>query len=351
MRAAVQFCTAADATTLAWAATGAGPVVVKVPGWISDVGLDWEGSPWSHWYHELARGRRLLAYDPRGSGWSSRSPAAVDFEALVGDLGAVVDAAGLERFALFSSGIGAPVAVAYAARHPGRVTQLLLHGAAAVGALAPAAGPAANAEAEAMARLLESSWGRDPMVIDQFLMVQLLPDAGPEAWRRLGPHQQRAAAPAMAARLFRAYESADVTRLCARVKCPVLVTHSSADARVPGAACADLARRLRGRCVEVDSRNHFLLAHEPAWAQWQELARAFLPSRAERPRAPLSARESQVLALLARGLDNAAIAQRLFVSEKTVRNNVSAIFDKLGVATRAEAIVAARAEGLDREPA
>ncbi|HSJ96879.1 MAG TPA: LuxR C-terminal-related transcriptional regulator, partial [Myxococcota bacterium] len=147
--------------------------------------------------------------------------------------------------------------------------------------------------------------------------------------------------PEMAARWFRACESADVSALCRKVRCPVLVTHSSGDARIAAEASSDLARRLRGRFVEVDSRNHLLLESEPAWKHWCELMDAFLPAQA-RAAPAFSAREAQVLALLARGLDNGAIARQLFVSEKTVRNNVSAIFDKLGVATRAEAIVAVR---------
>lgn len=347
----VQFCSAPDGTTLAWAAAGSGPPVVKVSGWLSDVGLDPASSVWGHWYRRLARGRRLVAYDPRGSGWSSRSPAVIDFESLVGDLDAVVAAAALDRFALFSSYLGAPVAITYAARHRERVSHLVLHGAAAVGALSAAATPAARAEAEATASLIESSWGRDPMVIDQVFTVQLLPDAGGDVWRALRTHQQRAAAGDMAARLFRAYESADVTALCAKVKCPVLVTHSAGDARVTSEEGRELARGLRGEFVELDSRNHLLLEDEPAWDAWCRRLEDFLPSQARAsPQGAgaldaLSAREKQVLELMARGLDNPSIARRLVISEKTVRNYVSTLFDKLGVTTRAEAIVIARGAG------
>lgn len=350
MHTAVQFCAAIDGTTLAWAAQGSGPAVLKVPGWLSDVGLDGNASAWGHWYRELGRGRRLVTWDPRGSGWSSRTPPDITFELLVADLECVAAAAGLERFALFSSYLGAPLAIACAARHPQRVSHLVLHGSAAVGALAPAASVAARAEAEAIATLIASSWGRDPTVIDQFLTVQLLPDAGPEVWRMLRSHQQRAAAPEMAARLFRASEGADVSAECRRVQCPALVTHSAGDTRIGTEAARQLAMALRARFAEVPSRNHLLLEAEPAWREWCALLSDFLPfepaqGSAKAPGAQLSAREGQVLELLARGLDNSAIARRLAVSEKTVRNYVSTLLDKLGVATRAEAIVAARAAG------
>jgi pimeloyl-ACP methyl ester carboxylesterase/DNA-binding CsgD family transcriptional regulator len=351
MHTAVQFRAAADGTTLAWTATGAGPAVLKVPGWLSDVGLDGAASAWGHWYRELGRGRRLVTWDPRGSGWSSRTPPGITFPLLLADMEAVAGAAALERFAIFANYLGGPLAVAFAARHPDRVSHLVLHGASAVGPLSPAADDAARAEAEAIAALIETSWGSDPTVIDQFLTVQLLPDAGPDVWHALRSHQQRAAAPEMAARLFRACEAADVTGDARRVRCPVLVTHSSGDTRIGTEAARQLATLLRGRFAEVPSRNHVLLETEPAWEAWCELLRGFLPSEGssgqETAPAPpqLSAREGQVLELLARGLDNPAIARRLVVSEKTVRNYVSTLFDKLGVATRAEAIVAARAAG------
>ncbi len=65
-----------------------------------------------------------------------------------------------------------------------------------------------------------------------------------------------------------------------------------------------------------------------------------------KPLADLSEREREVLVLLARGLSNADIAQRLFLSEGTVRNYVSAILSKLGVADRTQAAVLALRAGL-----
>ena len=101
--------------------------------------------------------------------------------------------------------------------------------------------------------------------------------------------------------------------------------------------------------VELDSRNHILLEHEPAWQRFKEEVLAFVqqpqPAATGSVFAALSARERQVLTLMSEGLGNADIAERLHISEKTVRNHASNIFDKLGVWSRAQAIVFARDHG------
>ena len=100
--------------------------------------------------------------------------------------------------------------------------------------------------------------------------------------------------------------------------------------------------------MELDSRNHILLEHEAAWQRFQEAVLAFVQPgepATDSAFAALSARERQVLALMADGLSNTDIAERLSISEKTVRNHASNLFDKLGVWSRAQAIVFARDHG------
>jgi DNA-binding NarL/FixJ family response regulator len=101
--------------------------------------------------------------------------------------------------------------------------------------------------------------------------------------------------------------------------------------------------------VELDSRNHILLEHEPAWQRFREAILEFMQDDAagaqESVFASLSTRERQILALITEGLANTDIAERLAISEKTVRNHTSNIFDKLGVWSRAQAIVFARDHG------
>jgi DNA-binding NarL/FixJ family response regulator len=138
----------------------------------------------------------------------------------------------------------------------------------------------------------------------------------------------------------------DVTEDARRVSCPTLVLHGRQDERVPFEEGRLLATLIPGaRFVPLESRNHILLADEPAFAQFVEELAAFLPSAGSAAFMELTARERQLLEHLARGLDNHQIAAHLELSEKTVRNHVSSIFAKLGVESRAQAIVMAREAG------
>jgi len=153
-----------------------------------------------------------------------------------------------------------------------------------------------------------------------------------------------------AARLLEVRADIDVTEILAEVRCPTLVIHACNDEAVPLAEGRLMASTIPGaQFVELDSRNHILLEDEPAWARFQERVLEFIGVAADkgedRAFAALTAREREVLALIARGLGNADIAESLAISDKTVRNHVSNLFDKLGVWTRAQAIVFARDRG------
>ena len=151
------------------------------------------------------------------------------------------------------------------------------------------------------------------------------------------------------ANLLEARSTVDVSALLAQVKCPTLVLHARNDEVTPIAEGQGLASGIPGaEFVELDSRNHILLEHEPAWQRFQEAVLAFLQPGAaadDSMFAALSTRERQVLSLMAEGLSNTDIAERLNISEKTVRNHSSNLFDKLGVWSRAQAIVFARDHG------
>jgi DNA-binding NarL/FixJ family response regulator len=131
--------------------------------------------------------------------------------------------------------------------------------------------------------------------------------------------------------------------------------HPERDAVVP----IEEARMLAGlipncRFVQLDSENHMPLADEPMWPQFLAEVRSFLAEKgAERaacrnalPLGDLTPRELDVLECIARGLDNAEIAASLGLSEKTVRNHITRVFDKIGVEHRYQAIVQARDAGL-----
>ena len=347
MKQQIRFCRSYDGTRIAFAVSGQGPSsvvpLVRAPHWLSHLEYEWESPIWRGWTTELSRGRTLVRMDERGCGLADRGVDEISFEAFVRDLEAVVDAAGLERFALFGHSQGGPISIEYAVRHPERVSHLVLLGTYAHGWFKR--WPERREEAEAQLKLVEAGWGRDDPSYRQLFASQFLAGGTLEQVRHLGELQRVSSSPSDAARIMRSFFDIDVTQSAPRVSCPTLVMHASNDLRIPFEEGRKVAAMIPGaRLVPLDSRNHILLETEPAFGQFFEELRGFLggaPSFSG-----LTAREVEILDHIAQGLDNAQIAARLALSEKTVRNHITSIFGKIGVDNRARAIVMAREQGL-----
>jgi len=343
MKQQIRFCRAHDGTRIAFAVTGSGSPLVRAPHWLTHLEYEWQSPLWRPWLTALTAGRSLVRMDARGCGLSDRGVETISFEAFVRDLEAVVDAAGLERFALFGHSQGGAIAMEYAVRHPERVSQLVLLGAYARGRLKRS--PQSRSESEAQLKLVEVGWGGDDPSYRQFFASQFMPGASLEQLRQMAELQRVSSSPTDATRILRAYYEIDVSAQVPRISCPALVLHARGDLRVPFEEGRAVAAMIPGaRFVPLDSDNHILIENEPAFARLFEELRGFLGS------APsfggLTAREAQILEQIAQGLDNTQIAARLELSEKTVRNHITSIFDKIGVESRAQAIVMARERGL-----
>jgi pimeloyl-ACP methyl ester carboxylesterase/DNA-binding CsgD family transcriptional regulator len=300
---------------------------------------------WRHWVRELSRGRTLVRYDERGCGLSDREFDGVpSLETYVGDLGAVVDAAGLERFALLALSGGGPTAIAYAARHPERVTHLVLYGTWARGRNLRDAGEAE--EGRVLGELIRVGWGGTVPAFRQVFSSIYIPSAGEEQKRWYDELQQVSSSGETAARLWRSRSDTDVTAVARRVGQPALVLHARHDRAVPYAEGRLLASLLPdARFVTLESDNHVLQEDEPAWATFLAEVRAFLGAAAP-PAADLdelSEREREVLALVAAGLSNDEIAERLYLSARTVERHLSNVYAKLRLSGKsARAAAAAR---------
>jgi pimeloyl-ACP methyl ester carboxylesterase/DNA-binding CsgD family transcriptional regulator len=349
MKQQIRFCTAQDGVRIAYATTGSGPPLVKVSNWLSHLEFDWGSPVWRHWLAELSRAHTLVRYDERGCGLSDWDCGELSFEAWVRDLETVVDALGLERFPLLGISQGASLAIAYTVRHPERVSHLIVHGGYARGRVKRSATPEEHKEAETMAELAELGWGRENPAFRQFFTTQFIPGGTAEQHHWFNELERVSVSPSNAARFMRIFNRIDVTDLAPAVACPTLVLHPGGDSRVPFSEGRLLAMLIPGaRFVPLDSRNHILLEQEPAWQRWVEEVRAFLPlaaAPAGRAFPDLTPRERELVELIAQGLDNAQIAARLSLSEKTVRNHITSIFIKLEVENRARAIVRAREAG------
>jgi pimeloyl-ACP methyl ester carboxylesterase/DNA-binding CsgD family transcriptional regulator len=333
------------------ASIGRGPPLLRTAHWLSHVEQDARSPVWIHWLEALSQGHTYIRYDQRGCGLSDRSPPSNSFEAWIEDLEAVVEAQGLKRFQLFGMSQGGAIAIAYAARHPERVSRLVLFGAYAKGVLRREVSEQVREEAETLIKLIRLGWGRDNPAFRQVFTSQFIPDGTREQHQWFNDLERISASPENAASIVEALYQIDVSTDAARLDVPTLVMHSRNDARVPFEEGRQLAATIpSARFIPLDSRNHVLLPDEPAWKQFLDEFRSFLKDAdsdtSALSQAGLTASERAVLALIARGLDNSAIAASLGKSEKTVRNQVSSIFSKLGVGTRSQAIVLAREAGV-----
>jgi pimeloyl-ACP methyl ester carboxylesterase/DNA-binding CsgD family transcriptional regulator len=352
----IRFLHTPDGVQLAWAEAGAGPPLVKASNWLSHLEYEWESPVWRHWMQFFSGHFRFVRYDERGCGMTDWNTSDLSFDRQLADLEAVIDAAGCEPpFALLGISQGAAQCIRYAARYPERVSCLILYGAYAQG-WARRDEPAKAREYDSITELMRAGWGRNNPVFRQLFTSRFVPEASDEQIAWFNELCLKTASGQTAADVFESRSHIDVVDLLPRIVAPTLIVHAREDAAVPLSQGRLLASGIpNSQFVELDSRNHILLAHEPAWARFCDAILEFMgmtapPAAGEDPAfAELSAREREILALIAEGLGNAGIAERLSISDKTVRNHVSNIFSKLQVRDRAEAIVRAREAGLGGE--
>jgi DNA-binding winged helix-turn-helix (wHTH) protein/pimeloyl-ACP methyl ester carboxylesterase len=276
LRQHVAFCRATDGSHLAFATAGRGSPLVKTANWLNHIEFDWQSPVWSPLFSRLAADCRLVRYDERGTGLSDREVTDFSFEAFVRDLETVVDECGLERFALLGISQGAPVAIAYAVRHPERVSRLVLCGGFAKG-WRKRGNAQEVARAEASITLIREGWGQDNPAARQMFTSLIVPDATYEEMRWFNDLERVSASAATAMRLLHVIGDIDVTDLLPQVAAPTLVLHSRADARVAFEHGLALARAIpNARFVTLESKNHIILSHEPAWPRYIEEICEFL---------------------------------------------------------------------------
>ncbi|MCP5265606.1 MAG: alpha/beta fold hydrolase [Burkholderiaceae bacterium] len=354
----IRYCTAVDGSSIAWAAIGDGPPLVRCamanhlgevldnPRWAIAAGLK-----------TIARGRRLIVYDGRGTGLSDRGFEDLSIESAVDDLMTVVDASGEASVSLFADAVGAQPAIAYTARFPARVARLVLYCGYARGLMRRNPSDQQIAQREALLAAALAGWDAPALTFRLLNPSETLPDATPALVSEAAQSMGKEMSGRVFVRFLRAQGEADVSELAGRIQVPTLIVQPTRATRIP----FDEGRRLAGlipaaRLLPVDSANVVLTASDPGFDAVVATIREFLAEE-EGPmdRGPFAAgltpRERDVLELIARGLDNLQIAAHLNLSEKTIRNNITPIFDKLQVENRAQAIVKAREAGFGREGA
>jgi pimeloyl-ACP methyl ester carboxylesterase/DNA-binding CsgD family transcriptional regulator len=337
---------------LAVATSGVGAPLVKSANWLSHLEFDWQSPVWRHWFRFLSAGRQLIRFDPRGCGLSDWDVADLSHPAQVADLEAIIDASDLDRFPLLGVSQGGAACIEYAVRHPERVSQLILYGCYAEGW--GQRSEEVRRHNQALVELIRQGWGQENPAFRQLFASLFIPDADADQVRWFSDLMRTTTQPEIAARIFEAFGEINVRALLPQVRVPTLVVHARNDARVPFDQGRLLATEIPGaHFVTLESRNHILLESELAWERFCEALDDFLGAPetrigpAEHGALPeLTSRENAILKLVAQGEGNSEIAKRLFISDKTVRNHLTNIFEKLGVESRARAIVLARDRGL-----
>jgi pimeloyl-ACP methyl ester carboxylesterase len=326
--------------SVAWAETGSGPPLVVGGWWSSHLGVDWRNARFRRFVNRLGEHFRVIRYDRPGCGLSDRdgpSPSSLEEEVAV--LVGLADALGLDTFAAFGASSGSVAAVgtaaALASDQPGRVTGLVLYGGYARGA--DIASPAAR---DAVLDVVRGHWGLGSRVLADVFM----PSAGAAERSEFARFQRTFGTPEQAAAQLEHVYALDIrSALPALADIPTLVLHRRDDRAIPYWLGEDLAARIpNSRFVPLAGQDHFPWLGDAGAVL--DAAIAHLRGRdapqsvaAQGDPVPLTARELEVLRLVAVGLTDTEIAAQLVLSSHTVHRHVSNIRNKLGVTTRAAA--------------
>ena len=345
----IRFCRSRDGTRLAYAIHGSGPPLVVASCWLSHLQHDWQSPVWRHFLDDLGTIATLIRYDERGFGMSDWAVDDFSIEARRSDLESVVEAAGLDQFALLGMSGGSAVAMAYAAAHPQRVSRLILYGTVCGEPIAFT--PDGLAEEETYRSMIRVGWAKEDATFRRVFTARFIPDANEQQLAWFDDLQRMSTSPenAVASRIAR--QQVELTDEIATIRAPTIVLQAVGDRSTTFDNGVRVAAQIPGaRLVPMQSRNHILLADEPAWRTFVDEVTTFLePDRrawaAARQDVPtieaLSPREQEVLRLCADGLTNDEIASALTLSPRTIERHLSNVYLKLaltGTAARAGAV-------------
>jgi pimeloyl-ACP methyl ester carboxylesterase/DNA-binding winged helix-turn-helix (wHTH) protein len=272
----IKFCTTPDGVRIAYAKVGSGEPVVKAGNWLNHLEYDWESPVWSHLLKWMAGNWQLVRYDARGNGLSDWNVDEISFDAFVRDLETVVDAAGLKTFALFGASQGAAVSVAYAVRHPERVSKLVLYGGFARGRRMR--GDASDIEqADAMLTLMRTGWGSENPAFRQVFTSLFVPGGTPEQQGWFNELQRKTTSPDNAARIRYVSDVIDIRTLLPQVKVPTLVLHCHNDAIQSFEQGRYIAASIpNAHFVGLEGQNHLILESDPGWERFRAEIEAFV---------------------------------------------------------------------------
>lgn len=277
----IRYTSSRDGAAIAWAEIGEGPPLMRGGHWLNHLEHDLASPIFGPLLKRLARGRRLIRYDPRGTGLSDRDVdlANVTVETLADDMEAVADAAGVDRFPIYAISQSVPVALTFAARHPDRVSHMILNNGLVRGSTARGD----HATTETMVAMIRTGWGVPGSPFMKAVATLFVPRSTQEELDSLVDLQAVSASPDAAAKLRRAIGDIDVTGILEKVTCPVLVMHCSGDAIQSPEQSKLIARTLPDAVFHLcDSPNHMVVPSDPIWEHCLDAFDRFLADPAAR---------------------------------------------------------------------
>jgi class 3 adenylate cyclase/pimeloyl-ACP methyl ester carboxylesterase len=276
----IRYCKAADGVRLAYATVGAGTPLLKSAHWLGHLEYDWEFPMMRQFLLGLAKDHCLVRFDARGNGLSDWDVSEISLDAWVSDMETVVKASGLGRFPIIGFSQGCAVSVAYAVRHPERVSHLILYGGFATGQ-----NKRQNLTAEARERLaamktlVRHGWGMDNPAFRQLFTTSMMPAATKEQMDAFNELQRLSGSPEGAVRYLETVFELDVRHLLPQVQAPTLVMHVRDELMVTVDRGRELAAGIPGaRFVALPGKNHVLLEQDPGLPRFLEELTDFLNS-------------------------------------------------------------------------
>lgn len=342
-REVIRFCRSHDGVKIAYAVHGKGPPLILGKNWISHLQYDWDDPLLGHLLDALGRLVTVVRYDERGYGLSDWEPENFSLESRLGDLEAVVTAAGFDRYAVMAMGQTGQVAISHAAQHPERVTRLILNG--------TFAGVTEEYRSKfeeyfaTLVQIVRFGWTLPDSRFRRVFSESMVPGATESQKRWIDELQPLVTSKDTAIAAAQVRQKANVMNLLVDVEVPTLVLHARGNRMAPFEQGRLMAAHIPdSHLVALESENMSPLAGEPAWQVWLEEVAGFLePDRASLPSRParselaerLTEREIELLHLVADGLTNDEIAGQLMLSARTVERHLSNIYRKLGVSGKA----------------
>ena len=273
----IQFCTTKDGVRIAHASVGNGPPLVKAAHWLTHVQFDPDSPVWSPWIREFSQHHRYIRYDERGLGLSDWEPKDFSFEGWICDLETVVDSLGLEKFDLLGFSQGSMVSIAYAARHPERVSRLILGGASAKGWRNWNLDPGYLQRIEAFVTIMKTGWGGNTPFARRVFTAAFIPESTLKQQLWFDELERISSTPETAVRLLNEVGNVNVESLLPKISAPTLILHARGDVVFPFQLGRELAGKIpNSRFVPLEGNNHIFLEGEPAWDKFLSEIRNFL---------------------------------------------------------------------------